>query len=209
MRSTDEAGMRHPAVELWLDPVCPFSWNTARWLAEVAKDNGFEIQWHLMSLAVLNEGQAAMPPAQQTRMRDSRLIGRLMAAIDSELGQTGWVAAYFGFGAAYFDHGVAVDEHLAAQVLKIAGAQVVTVSSMWDDSLDATVRRSHDAAQQALGMTGGSPMLTIGGKTFFGPVLSSLPDLQTHQALFDAVVVLANTPQFSQVERPRASQGPH
>ena len=142
-------------------------------------------------------------------MKDSRLIGRLMAAIDAELGQTGLVAAYFGFGAAYFDHGVAVDEHLAAQVLKIAGAQVVTVSSMWDDSLDATVQRSHDAAQQALGMTGGSPMLTIGGKTFFGPVLSSLPDRQTHQALFDAVVVLANTPQFSQLERPRASQGPH
>ena len=64
MRSTDEAEMRYPAIKQWLDPVCPFSWNTARWLAEVAKDNGFDVQWHLMSLAVLNEGQA-MPPAQR------------------------------------------------------------------------------------------------------------------------------------------------
>ena len=48
---TDRTG---PDVTLWLDPVCPFSWNTARWLRSVAQTAGFDVDWQLMSLAVLN-----------------------------------------------------------------------------------------------------------------------------------------------------------
>ncbi len=65
-------------VTIWLDPVCPFSWNTARWLKAVADKTGVVVDWRLMSLSVLNEGRE-MPPKQQARMHDSERIGRLMA----------------------------------------------------------------------------------------------------------------------------------
>jgi hypothetical protein len=67
-------------VTLWLDPVCPFSWNTARWLRAVAEKTGLAIDLRMMNLAVLNEGRQ-LPPAQQARMNDSRQIGRLMSAV--------------------------------------------------------------------------------------------------------------------------------
>ncbi|MGA8124133.1 MAG: hypothetical protein WB967_07895, partial [Mycobacterium sp.] len=70
---------------LWLDPVCPFSWNTARWLTAAADKAGFDIEWRLMSLAILNEGRE-LPPPQRARMEDSRQVGRLMAALHDELG---------------------------------------------------------------------------------------------------------------------------
>lgn len=200
----DAAASPDPAMTLWWDPVCPYSWNTARWLDEVAEARGCDVEWHLMSLAVLNEGQTLSAP-QQARMQDSRVIGRLMTAIEAELGQGGLVKAYFAFGATYFDQDAAVDEHLAEQVLKAAGASATAPSSMWDDSLDTEVRQSHEASQHALGMAGGSPMLMIGGHTFFGPVLTALPELEGRQALFEAVTTLANTPTFSQLERPRAT----
>lgn len=189
---------------LWLDPVCPFSWNTARWLRAVAEKTGLAIDWQLMNLAVLNEGRE-LPPAQQARMRDSQQVGRLMAAIAREHGAAGWVAAYFAFGERYFDRSEPVGADLVAHVLMMAGARGATAAAVSDASLDQVVRQQHQAGQDALGETGGSPILRIGEHTFFGPVLTALPDAGATIALFDAVATLAATPQFTQLQRPRTA----
>lgn len=202
--SPTENDRTEPTVTLWLDPVCPFSWNTARWLRTVAERTGLVIDWQLMSLAVLNEGRE-LPPAQQARMRDSQQIGRLMAAVAREHGVAGWTAAYFAFGERYFDRSEPVSANLVAQVLMAAGARGATAAAVSDASLDDFVRAQHEAGQQALGETGGSPILRIGGHTFFGPVLTALPDAQAATAVFDAVATLAATPQFAQLQRPRSA----
>lgn len=191
-------------VTLWLDPICPFSWNTARWLRTVAERTGLTIGWQLMSLAVLNEGRELSPP-QQARMRDSQQIGRLMAAVAREHGVAGLAAAYFAFGERYFDRSEPVDANLVAQVLMTAGACGATAAAVSDESLDESIRQQHQAGQDALGETGGSPILRIGEHTFFEPVLTALPDAQAATAVFDAVATLAATPQFAQLQRPRTA----
>lgn len=193
-----------PTVTLWLDPVCPFSWNTARWLRAVAEQNGFVIDWQLMNLAVLNEGRE-LPPAQQARMRDSQQVGRLMAAIARERGAAGWAAAYFAFGERYFDRSEPLDANLVAQVLLTVGVRGATAAAVSDASLDDVVRDQHQAGQDALGEAGGSPILRIDGHTFFGPVLTALPDAEAAAAIFDAVATLGATPQFTQLQRPRTA----
>lgn len=202
--SATESDQAAPKVTLWLDPVCPFSWNTARWLRTVAEWTGLAIDWQLMSLAVLNEGRE-LPPAQQARMRDSKQIGRLMSAVARQHGVAGWTAAYFAFGERYFDRSEPVDANLVAQVLMAAGARGATAAAVSDESLDESIRQQHQAGQDALGETGGSPILRIGERTFFGPVLTGVPAADDASALFDAVETLANTPQFAQLQRPRTA----
>lgn len=199
-----ETGRTAPTVTLWLDPVCPFSWNTARWLRAVTEATGLSIDWQLMSLAVLNEGRE-LPPAQEARMRDSRQIGRLLAAVAGEHGAQGWAAAYFAFGERYFDRSEPVSANLVAQVLMAVGARGATAAAVSDASLDDLILTQHEAGQRALGETGGSPILRIGEHTFFGPVLTALPDAQAATAVFDAVATLAATPQFAQLQRPRTA----
>lgn len=202
--SSAQSDQTEPKVTLWLDPVCPFSWNTARWLRAVAEKAGWAVDWRLMNLAVLNEGRE-LPPAQRARMRDSQQIGRLMTAIAREPGTTGWVGAYFAFGERYFDRSEPLDASLVARVLMAVGARGAIAAAVSDASLDELVRQQHQAGQDALGETGGSPILRIGEHAFFGPVLTALPDAQAAAALFDAVATLAATPQFAQLQRPRTA----
>ena len=192
----------YDAVTLWLDPVCPFSWNTARWLSAAAENVGFGLELRMMNLAVLNEGRQ-LPPPQQARMNDSRNVGRLMAAVRDEVGAGQLAAAYFTFGQQYFDHSASLDGQLVAQVVRAAGAPAITAAVLADDTWDAAVRQWHEASQNALGDVGGSPLMTIGGHTVFGPVFSAVPDPDRTLTVFDAVSALALTPQFNQLQRPR------
>jgi hypothetical protein len=127
-----------PTVTIWLDPVCPFSWNTARWLKAVADKTGLAIEWRLMSLAVLNEGRE-MPPQQQSRMRDSERIGRLMAAIRDQHGNEGLATAYFAFAERYLDQSEPVDDQLVAQVLGAVKSWDVTTDVLSDSSWDERI----------------------------------------------------------------------
>jgi hypothetical protein len=200
---TDKPMQPPPAVRLWLDPVCPFSWNTARWLSAAAEVENFTIDWRMMNLAVLNQGRD-LPPPQQARMEDSRKIGRLMVALHEELGADVLSTAYVAFAERYFDDSAEVDDKLVDHVTRAVGAQRTGASALDDHTLDPIVAQFHQASQDALGDTGGSPLLTIDGHTVFGPVLTAVPDPDETSAVFRAVVALVRTPQFSQLHRPRS-----
>jgi len=168
-----------------------------------AQQIGFEIDWRLMSLAVLNEGRE-LPPIQQARMVDSRRVGRLMAALREELGADVIGKAYVAFATRYFDGETAVDDELAELVAREVGARRTGASALNDADFDTTVATFHRASQDALGDVGGSPLLTIDGHTVFGPVFTAVPDSTETLAAFRAVDTLVRMPVFSQLERPRA-----
>lgn len=56
--------------------------------------------------------------------------------------------------------------------------------------------------QRSLGGRGGSPILAIDGREFFGPVLTENPGPKQGPALLEAVTAMAKTPGFAVLQRP-------
>ena len=52
-----------PDVELFVDPVCPFCWQTSKWLRQVQRLEDLDVGWRFISLAMVNEeaGYDGMP----------------------------------------------------------------------------------------------------------------------------------------------------
>ncbi len=42
-------------IEFFWDPVCPFAWITSRWVAKVAVQRDFRVDWRFISLRLINK----------------------------------------------------------------------------------------------------------------------------------------------------------
>ncbi|MCK5751224.1 MAG: hypothetical protein KAH46_00800, partial [Mycobacterium sp.] len=73
-----------------------------------------------------------------------------------------------------------------------------------DPAHDAAVADAHAAAVAAYGEPSGTPLVTVDGRTFFGPVITEIPTGQAADDLLEALAVVARTPAFAQLQRPRS-----
>ncbi|ATY12578.1 hypothetical protein CU254_20540 [Amycolatopsis sp. AA4] len=183
-------------VVLYGDPVCPFAWLAYRWLADAEA----EFSVRPMSLAVLNEGQT-VPESHRQRVEDSLHAGRVRAAIEDPA-----AAARFHLALARRIHEQRqpVSDAVLRASLSEAGLPEYLADQANSTATDSAVHDAHQASQDALGETGGSPITEIDGRAFFGPVLTALPAPAEGRALFDALRTAAAVPAFAELRRPRA-----
>ncbi|HYO86026.1 MAG TPA: DsbA family protein [Dermatophilaceae bacterium] len=191
------------SISFWLDPGCPWTWRTSRWLRSVAAERGINIDWHVMSLAVLNEGRE-IPQAYREKMAESWRLVRLLAAAEAEGGPLAVGRLYDAVGTTIHEEGHQPDDNDVAMALEAAGLPRDLTAARDDTSYDAAVRDSHARGQERVGTESGSPVIAIDdGPGFFGPVVTAPPDDGDAERLLDALILLSAVPTFSELKRAR------
>lgn len=191
------------AVEFWFDPVCPFTWRTARWLVDVAGRRGIPISWRPMSLGVLNSGSVAAEP--DSPLAESAAALRALVSAEDDAGQEAVAKLYTLLGTRKHDAGEPMTVDAIRDAARDAGLSPAVADAADDPALDARIVASHQAGQDRAGMETGSPVLSLdGGKGYFGPVLTDVPLGDDADRLFDAVVLLASVGSFSELKTSRS-----
>jgi 2-hydroxychromene-2-carboxylate isomerase len=189
-------------ADFWFDPLCPFAWITSRWIGEVEDVRDIETVWHVMSLAVLNEGRD-LEPAYRESMDNAWGMVRVIIAAQQEHGQETVKALYDAMGTLIHERGEKDRALVITKALAECGLPASLAEAATTDAFDEKLRASHEEGISLVGQDVGTPVVAFNGTAFFGPVLTRIPRGEEAGKLWDATTALAAYPHFFELKRSR------
>ena len=190
-------------VDFWFDPLCPWAWITSRWMLEVEKVRPVEVTWHVMSLAVLNEGKDDLPENYRELLALAWGPVRVCIAAEQKFGAEKVLPLYTAIGTRLHNDKAAQDRSTIEDALAEVGLPVELADAMTSTEYDDGVRASHQEGIDRVGYEVGTPVISVNGTSIFGPVLSPIPRGEAAAKLWDGVLLVTGTDGFFELKRSR------
>lgn len=199
-----EATAAAQSVRFHFDVMCPWAYQTSRWIRAVRDEIGLTIDWRFFSLEEVNRAEGKKHPWERewsygwSMMRIGALLRRSsMADLDA------W---YERAGRALHVEGHKPHEpEVARYLLEEIGLNPSLVDeALADPTTHDDIKADHDDVIAAGGY--GVPTLFIDGHCLFGPVLLNPPSGADAVDLWNAVSVWARFPELYELQHPKTER---
>lgn len=190
-------------VDFHFDVMCPYAYQTARWIRAVREQTGLTINWRFFSLEEINRQEGKKHPWERewsygwSMMRIGALLRRRsMAELDAWYERAGRALHEEG----HKPHQKDVARHLLGE---IGLSPDLVDEAIADPTTNEDVLADHRRVVDAGGY--GVPTLFIDGQCLFGPVLINPPLGEAAVRLWDALRAWTEFPHLYEIQRPKTS----
>jgi len=194
-------------ADFWFDPICPWAWMTSRWMLEVTRLRPVDVRWHVMSLSVLNHGRE-LSPRYAALMEQGWQPVRVVAAAAAEHGDEVLLPLYTAIGTRFHPGGRGEAEQypaVFAEALAEVGLPAHLAEAAYSTDHDQYLKESTDRALELVGDDVGTPVISVSGVAFFGPVVTPAPRGEQAAQLWDGTLAVASVPGFYEIKRSRTA----
>ena len=175
-------------------------------MLEVERVRSVEVRWHVMSLAVLNEGRE-VPEEYAELVAKAWGPVRVVIAAAQDHGDAVVGDLYTAIGTRIHPGGQDFESAVTGALDELglpASLAEAATSTRFDDAL----RASHAEGIGLVGEDVGTPVIAVPGPdgetvAFFGPVVTPAPKGEAAGRLWDGVLAVAGTPGFFELKRTR------
>ncbi len=192
-------------VCFYFDPICPWCYQTSRWMRRLEELGVIELDWGLFSLERQNAGKESGDRAA-SHAHSARGL-RTAVAVRNAAGRSAVGAFYKALGRRVHEQGQTLDEPATVEgALADAGLDPGLCAAAWADPSTADEVASEHRHLCEKTRSFGVPTIVLdggAGPVIFGPVLSEPPNDEDAVELWKHVSWLVRYPNFAELKRDR------
>jgi 2-hydroxychromene-2-carboxylate isomerase len=191
-------------VDFHFDVMCPWAYQTSKWIREAAQQRDIDVTWRFFSLEEINRQEGKKHPWERGWSYGWSML-RVAAYLRRDADGNDAVGRYYLVaGRMLHEDGVKVHtpDGLGAVLQEIGMDPALVHKAIADETTHDDVRADHQRVVD-LGGYGVPTMVLDGASTLFGPVITPAPTGEAAGRLWDLTAGWAEFPHLYEMRRPK------